>query len=170
MTLYVFELTWPRTWLDDLPDQVAFDVEKMLLLLESALADAAVGLGLFEAEQAAAVRHAQYREQWEQRRAAEAALVARFESQLAPDLPLEERWRLDEQTRERARVEAKRRAGSQGSSLMPTRIACRPCTPSRACTRWTRSPRRSGPWRECPACRQESPRLGITSRLGSPPW
>jgi hypothetical protein len=109
MALYVFELTWPGTRLEGLPDQVAFDVEKMLYLLESALADAAVSLGLFEAEQAAAVaRHAQHREGWEQKRAAEAALVAQFESQLAPDLPPEERWRLDEQTRERARIEAER--------------------------------------------------------------
>ena len=109
MALYVFELTWPGTRLEDLPDQVASDVEKMLYLLESALADAAVSLGLFEAEQAAAVaRHAQHREGWEQKRAAQAALAAQFESQLAPDLPPEERWRLDEQTRERARIEAKR--------------------------------------------------------------
>lgn len=109
MALYVFELTWPGTWLDDLPDQVAFEVQKMLLLLESALADAAVSLGLFEAEQAsAAARHARQREEWEHQRAAETALVAHFERQVAPDLPPEERWRLDEQTREQAQVEAKR--------------------------------------------------------------
>jgi hypothetical protein len=36
--------------------------------------------------------------------------------QLAPDLPPEERWRLDEQTRERARIEAKR-ARWQGGQL-----------------------------------------------------
>jgi hypothetical protein len=115
MALYVFELTWPGTWLDDLPDQVAFDVDKMLVLLESALADAAVSLGLFEAEQAAAAaRHARRREEWERKRATEAALVADFERQLAPDLPVEERWRLDEQTRERAHVEAKRARWQSG--------------------------------------------------------
>jgi hypothetical protein len=111
----LFELTWPGTWLDDLPDRVAFEVEKMLGLLESALADAALSLGLFEAEQAADdARHARHREEWEHKRAAEAALVVHFEGQLAPDLPPEERWRLGEQVRERAHVAAKRSRWQSG--------------------------------------------------------
>jgi hypothetical protein len=113
--LYVFELTRPGTWLEGLPDQVAFEVEGMLGLLETALADAAVSLGLFEAEQAAAVaRHARHREDWERKRAAEAALVAQFEGQLALNLAPEEHWRLDEETRERARIEAKRALWQSG--------------------------------------------------------
>jgi hypothetical protein len=109
MALYVFELTWPGTWLDGLPDEVRSDVERLLHLMETALADAALSLARFEAEQAAAhARHTRLREQWEQNRAAEAALVAHFEGQLAPDVPPEERWRLGEQIREQARIEAKR--------------------------------------------------------------
>jgi hypothetical protein len=170
MALYVFELTWPGTRLEDLPDQVASDVEKMLYLLESALADAAVSLGLFEAEQAAAVaRHAQHREGWEQKRAAQAALAAQFESQLAPDLPPEERWRLDEQTRERARIEAKRarwRGGQLPDAYAKHRL---PFLHAKSCLyaldTIAKVIRTLG---RCRACRRESLRLRPTSSLGFP--
>jgi hypothetical protein len=134
MTLYVFELTWPGTWLDDLPKQVAFEVETMLLLLESALADAAVSLELFEAEQAAA-----------------AAMHGTARNGRTSVL-LKQRWWFDSRVNWRLTCHSRSvgdwtsryvsghklrpsgRAGSRGSSLMPTRIACRSCTPSRACT------------------------------------
>jgi hypothetical protein len=131
--VYVFELTRPGTWLDNLPDEVSFDVDRVLDLLESTLADAALSLGLFEAEQAASTaRHAQHRQEWEQNRAAEAALVAAYESELASHVLPEERWRLDEQTRERARIEAKRARWQSGQ--LPDAYAHRlPFVHARSC-------------------------------------
>lgn len=104
----VFELIYPGTWLQGLRDDVAREAQTLLYVVESHLADAAIGLAMFEEVRARPFSRPDWNEASEQvRRLVERGMeVEQHWQRQAEGKPLTpaERWEADE----RARFDAQR--------------------------------------------------------------
>jgi hypothetical protein len=93
----VFELRYPGTWLDGLDPDLSHSTQSLLHVLDSHIADAAVGLALFDEAHNIEHRptfggHDRYEHV--------SALQAVLEAELPPDLTPEERWQQQSEIRE----------------------------------------------------------------------
>lgn len=102
--MQVFELNYPGTWLDD--TSISNDVEPLLYQLENSMADASVGLALFEEAQSKPMPEPG----WKRRQPAERAIAEAMESQLPA--PLDYFTRCD--ILEKANLQARRQEWAAG--------------------------------------------------------
>jgi len=123
--MLVFELTYPGVWLD-LPDRErAFQLERLLHLLEANFVDASVALNLFLAAQAQAQVHGvPSRDDWERDAARRRELTQQLEHQLGVNPLTVLNREVFEEIRERADLELKREHWAAGRP--PQQYAFRP--------------------------------------------
>lgn len=100
----IFEMIYPGTWLQELPDRVAHEIQSLLYVMESHLADAALGVALFQEAQARRSQRPEWNDAASQvRRLVEMGIEVdrHWQRQAELQLPLtpEERWADQEQIR-----------------------------------------------------------------------
>ena len=117
--MQVFELHYPGTWLDGVPD--GRQVYLLLLQLKGHLADAAVGLALFEG--ACATRQRRSKPGGMQRQAAVQATVRAMEAQLSVNLTARQRIETSSDIYDGADLQVRRQEWASGP--MPERYESR---------------------------------------------
>jgi hypothetical protein len=110
--VYIPELTYPGVWLEGLAPEESHQVQTLLFMLESAIADTALSLTMFEAEAARPRRSG--KDQWEADRAREATVSSNCEQQLPTGLSDIARWQALDSLREQIRIDAKRLKWASG--------------------------------------------------------
>lgn len=109
--MYVFPLRHPGTWLRGLDSDLAHSTQSLLDVLERHLADAAVGLAMFEEARA---RPWTMPDRDDARYARRRAIEESLEATLSPELSPEERWQRQGDIRDEAEFALKREEWAAG--------------------------------------------------------